>query len=331
MPFCPACVRDRFSEISDDIFRLHQETRKTYDLPEAVPTDATGLACSVCVNDCRIKNGARGYCGIRHNEDGQMVGPDENWAYCDWYHDPLPTNCVADWVCPGSTNYGYTNLAVFYEGCTFNCLFCQNWHYRDKRTRCTTPDLVQAADALTGCVCFFGGDPTPFAYHTIEIARRLAEKRRKIRICWETNGSISPLIMKQWIHYSLRSNGCIKIDMKTFSDELNYALCGSSNRNTKKNIIQVAQHMTERESPPLLIVSTLLIPGYIDEFELVQMAKFLSSINREIPWSFLAFYPHFHFSDMPKTSRSQANEALRIAEEYGINHTHVGNVHLLDG
>src|SRR4030065_304288 len=48
-----------------------------------------------------------------------------------WYHDPLPSNCVADWVCPGGTGEGYpqfarcpgpeegcTNLAVFFHACT---------------------------------------------------------------------------------------------------------------------------------------------------------------------------------------------------------------------
>jgi len=59
-----------------------------------------------------------------------------------WYHDPLPTNCVADWVCSGGTGagypkyahcpgpeLGYSNLAVFFHACTFNCLYCQNWHF----------------------------------------------------------------------------------------------------------------------------------------------------------------------------------------------------------
>jgi pyruvate formate lyase activating enzyme len=329
MPYCPDCIRGGFAEIRQHILKIHGETRKAYGLPYAIPNNNAGVRCQLCVNGCDIVEGGSGYCGVRQNTSGKIVGPDQNWAYVDWYHDPLPTNCVADWVCDGSKDHGYRNLAVFYEACTFNCLFCQNWHFRDRKNRASTEDLVRAADALTGCICFFGGDPTPFALHSLEVAERIHEKRRRMRVCWETNGSISPNYMKRWADHALKSNGCIKIDFKTFSEKLNIALCGASNDNTKKNIELVAGYMKQREKPPVLIVSTLLIPGYIDETELNAMAQFISAINKDIPWSFLGFYPHFRFEDMPCTSRTQAEMALKIAEDHGIRNTHLGNIHLL--
>lgn len=329
MPYCPDCIRNRFGEIEDDISEIHGGTRKPYGLPEKIPAHDKGMGCQLCINRCVIPEGGYGYCGARGNIEGRFVGPDSKWAYVDWYHDPLPTNCVADWVCKGSNDLGYTNLAVFYEACTFNCLFCQNWHFRDRKNQATVQDLMRAADATTGCVCFFGGDPTPFALHSLEVARQLQQRKRKIRICWETNGSIAPKYMKKWVDYALASDGCIKVDLKTFSKNLNIALCGTSNENTKANIEMIAQYMKEREHPPILIVSTLLIPGYIDETELNAMAEFISSINRDMPWSFLGFYPHFRFEDMPCTSREQAEMALRIAENHGIRNTHLGNIHLL--
>jgi len=329
LPYCPTCIREKFDKLYPQIKEIHARVRKKFKLPETIPNHDSGKSCRLCVNKCRIDEGQFGYCGIRKNADGKVVGPDRNWAYLDWYHDPLPTNCVADWVCKGSKDYGFKNLAVFYEGCTFNCLFCQNWHFRDKKNKTTAQELFRAADSVTGCVCFFGGDPTPFALHSLEIAKQISEKRRKIRICWETNGSISPRLMRFWAEYALRSNGCIKIDFKTFSEELNIALCGSSNNNTKENIKLVAQYIKKREKLPILIVSTLLIPEYIDEYELTQIAKFISSINKKIPWSFLGFYPHFHFNDLSCTSRKQVDIALQIAKDYGIENTHAGNVHLL--
>ncbi|UCG91241.1 MAG: radical SAM protein [candidate division WOR-3 bacterium] len=330
LPYCPACIREKFDELRPAVMKIHFRTRADFGLPEVIPHDESGKRCRVCVNDCLIGEGKSGYCGVRRNEGNKIVGPQKDWAYLDWYHDPLPTNCVADWVCAGSHDHGYKNLAVFYEGCTFNCLFCQNWHYREKKTRTTVQDLARAADPLTGCICFFGGDPTPFAVHSIAVAKEIREKRRrKLRICWETNGSASPAFMEQWVDIALKSNGCIKIDFKTFSDELNIALCGSSNRNTKENIKLVAEYIGERAKLPILMLSTLLIPGYIDEHELVMMAKFISSVNKNIPWSFLGFYPHFYFRDLPCTSRKQADLALKIAQDYGIEKTHIGNVHLL--
>ncbi len=329
MPYCPECIRERFEEISKSILDIHRATRRPYGLPESIPTDEQGVRCGLCVNACEIAGSNFGYCGVRQNVSGEIVGPDRAWAYVDWYHDPLPTNCVADWVCKGSGQAGYTNLAVFYEACTFNCLFCQNWHFRDRKNRAETEDLIRAIDPTTGCVCFFGGDPTPFAAHSLEIAQRLAERSRRIRVCWETNGSVAPAYMKQWAEYALASDGCIKIDLKTFSENLNIALCGTANENTKRNVKLVAGYMRKREKPPLLIVSTLLIPGYIDETELTAMARFISSLDKDIPWSFLGFHPHFRFEDMPCTSRKQADMAMSIADEHGIRNTHLGNIHLL--
>ncbi|UCF71550.1 MAG: radical SAM protein [candidate division WOR-3 bacterium] len=329
MPYCPVCIRERFDELRPAIDEAHERARSSFHLPARIPAEAGGVKCSLCVNECSIGEGGSGYCGVRRNIAGSIDGPDGDWAYVDWYYDPLPTNCVADWVCRGSKDHGYKNLAVFYGACTFDCLFCQNWHFRERKNKASVEDLVKAVDSLTGCVCYFGGDPTPFALHSLEASRLMSERRRKPRICWETNGSVAPAYMEKWLAFALASDGCIKIDFKTFNENLNIALCGASNRNTKENIRQVAECIEQREEPPVLIVNTLIIPGYIDEQELESMAKFIGSINKKIPWSFLAFYPHFRFDDMPCTSRKQAEMALSIAADYEIKNTHLGNVHLL--
>ena len=329
MPYCSDCIRDRYGEIEKDIRKIHGRTRKPFGLPPVAPDCSSGIECSMCVNRCRIAEGEFGYCGVRQNAGNRIAGPDENWVYADWYHDPLPTNCVADWVCSGSKDHGFTNLAIFYEACTFNCLFCQNWHYRERKTKTKADDLLRAVDATTGCVCFFGGDPTPFVRHSLKFAEQILERRRKLRICWETNGSMSPDLMKRCVDLALATDGCIKIDLKARSEHLNIALCGTSNANTLLNIDLCAKSMSKRMKPPLLVVSTLLIPGYVDEKEMRSMAQFVSSVDPDIPWSFLGFYPHFRFNDMPCTARKQADMALSIASSYGIKNTHLGNLHLL--
>jgi pyruvate formate lyase activating enzyme len=331
LPYCPECIRKDFEKLLPEIQNIHRITRREFRLPENIPEDEVGILCGRCVNNCRIGEGRVGYCGVRRNVDNKSLEPEEDYAYVDWYHDPLPTNCVADWVCEGNRDYGYKNLAVFYEGCTYNCLFCQNWQFKERRHKATVNDIAQYADPLTSCICFFGGDPTPFARHSIATAQEILERKRykKFRVCWETNGTVAPKLMEEWVKLALETNGCIKIDFKAFSEELNISLCGVSNKNTKENIKLVANYMKKREKPPVLVVSTLLIPGYIDEYEIEGMARFLSAINTEIPWSFLGFYPHFYFSDLPKTTRRQADMALKIAEEHGMKNTHIGNIHLL--
>jgi len=83
------------------------------------------------------------------------------------------------------------------------------------------------------------------------------------------------------------------------------------------------------EDPPLLIASTLLVPGYVDESEVPAIARFIAGLNPRIPYSLLAFYPQFYLDDLPTTSRSHAHRCLSIAEKAGLKNVHVGNVHLL--
>ena len=84
-----------------------------------------------------------------------------------------------------------------------------------------------------------------------------------------------------------------------------------------------------RPVPPLLIASTLLVPGYIDEDEISSIAKFIASINPEIPYSLLGFYPHFYMSDLPVASKSLAQRCLIAAQEGGLKNVRIGNAHLL--
>ena len=81
--------------------------------------------------------------------------------------------------------------------------------------------------------------------------------------------------------------------------------------------------------PPFLLASTLLVPGYVDEREVEAIAGFIAGLNPEIPYSLLAFYPHFYLHDLPTTSRRHAIRCKEVAERKGLRRVHIGNVHLL--
>jgi pyruvate formate lyase activating enzyme len=78
-----------------------------------------------------------------------------------------------------------------------------------------------------------------------------------------------------------------------------------------------------------LIASTLLVPGYIDGAEIKFIARFIASISPDIPYSLLAFHPHFYMSDMPLTPKSMATKCLKSAREAGLKTVRIGNLHLL--
>jgi pyruvate formate lyase activating enzyme len=306
---------------------VHKASRKRFGLPLYAARDPQGLKCGGCVRDCQIGEGALGYCGIRRNEKGRLKGgrPHEGNLY--FYYDALPTNCVAAWVCPARTGagypkyascegpeYGYYNLAVFYHACSFNCLYCQNWSFKERTYSKTRL-----------------GDPTPQILHALTASRLAikATKGRILRVCWETNGSMNQKFLKSMADLSLKSGGCIKFDLKAWSEEIHMAICGVTNKRTLENFEKLAGRIHERPIPPFLIASTLLVPGYVDEKEVEGITRFVSSLDPNIPYVLLGFYPHFYMNDLPTTAERHAMRCKEIALKTGLRDVRIGNVHLL--
>ncbi|UCC40059.1 MAG: radical SAM protein [Candidatus Aminicenantes bacterium] len=346
LELCRSCILRDFQSLESHIQKVHQTSRDVFALPPSPPQEE-GIPCNYCSNSCQMARGSKGFCGVRENREGRKISPAPNQGYFSWYYDPLPTNCVGDWVCSGGTGagypdysysrgseYGYKNLAVFYLGCTFNCLFCQNWHYREalktKKPR-LSQELVEAIDRKTSCVCFFGGDPSSQILHSIHTAHlALARKDKKIlRFCWETNGTMNSRFLEEILHIALETGGCVKFDLKAYNPALNIALCSRSNQQTLANFELAAKWIEKRRVPPLIVASTLLVPGYIEREEVYLIAKFIADHNEDIPYSLLGFYPHFYFKDLPLTSRRHAEECKEAALEAGLKRVKMGNIHLL--
>ncbi len=253
---------------------------------------------------------------------------------------------------------GYLNLAVFYGACTLDCLHCQNWHYKDLTAklspRISARSLATKADppasfvsdgencTLEGrndvakdvsCVCFFGGDPSsqmPHALEMCELALEKAEEQGRIlRICWETNGRWKGKFALKAAEYSLESGGIVKFDLKTGGENLSRALCGLSNQPTLDNFKMVGERFfQERPELPVLTASTLLIPGYVDKKEVENLARSVAEIDPRIPYTLLAFSPHYIMSDLPTTTKKDAHECLDTASEH-LEKVRLGNIGLL--
>ncbi len=93
---CLKCIRENPDKALDITNDAHRRSRVAFGLPEFPPKDPEGVSCKICVNECRIPEGGCGYCGLRRNESGVLKGVSSDEGRVSWYHDPLPTNCVAD-------------------------------------------------------------------------------------------------------------------------------------------------------------------------------------------------------------------------------------------
>jgi len=349
---CLRCIREKPGGALRITGKVHAESRENFGFPPKPPRDPHGVSCGMCANDCKIGPRRRGFCGLVFNVEGRLTrrGGTPERGILQWYYDPLPTNCVAWWFCPGCTGAGYpkyahersaetgyANLAVFYGACSLDCLFCQNWHYRNLASglspTMSAESLAAKADAHVSCICYFGGDPSvqmPHALKTSELALKDAEEDGRIlRICWETNGYWKRELGLRAARLSLESGGNVKFDLKTWDDNLNRALCGVSNRPTLENFREVGERFFgERPDLPILTASTLLVPGYVDAEEVQNVAKFIAEIDSRIPYTLLAFYPHYVLTDLPTTSRDLANRCFDVAKKH-LERVRIGNIHLL--
>ncbi len=324
---CSECLRN--TPRSEDLVELHRPARQRWGLPLHPPQNPDGVPCTLCANHCRLTPCQRGYCGLWKNENGKLtsLAPRKS-ALAYLYLDPLPTNCCAAWFCRGSRLSGY-NLAVFFYGCNFDCLYCQNASHKNfaEAGTISEDELVEAAlDSRVRCVCFFGGSPEPQLPFALRAARRIAkESGNRKMICWEWNGAGNPRLVRQAAQISAQTGGTVKFDLKAFHPNLALALCGVPNQASLQNFSLLAQEFPQ---PNLLTATTLLVPFYVDEREVEALAQFIARHNPDIPYSLLVFSPDYYLRDLPITPKEQVERCYRAARRH-LKRVNIGNQHLL--
>lgn len=333
--YCPECLVEDSKAIGHSM-EQHRRLRQDDGLVDEIPSDGL-VVCGECSNHCRMNEGDTGFCHLRQVKDDNIVHRYGEAAIVRWYFDPLPTNCVADWVCPVRNqgiyqwNSQLKNLAVFYGSCNSDCLFCQNTSYRrmmaEGKPLMTPWELAGVADEKTACVCYFGGDPSCNARHSITTSRLLNESRQ-VRVCYETNGKISRKYLDEIADIVLESGGTIKFDLKAMTSQVYQALTDTPNDRVIRNFRILAERGVQSKNT-FLVASILLIPGYIGLDEVRLLCSFISECDSSIPTALLGFQPHHAMSDLPRTSRKHAEAAKKTAQEEGLTNVRIGNRGLL--
>ncbi len=313
IPICPSCAKTE--KALEFVPELHPDVGKIKGKGKA--------KCKLCSNECGFDD--KGLCGLRMVHKGKLKSlVSSNKAILSCYEDPLPTNCCNAWFCEGSKLEG-VNLAVFYYGCNFDCLYCQNWSHKfvSEKNLVGVEEMVRRAlPERIKCICHFGGSPEPQLPFAIKFSREVL-KRRSIMICWEWNGAGRTSLALKAAKLSHESNGTVKFDLKAWNPYLHRILTGRSNEQTLKNFEKIFD-----KYPEVLSATTLLVPYYVDEEEVEGIARFLASLSDEIPYSLLIFHPDFRLSDMPITPKSQVKRCYDVAKKY-LKRVHIGNLHLL--
>jgi pyruvate formate lyase activating enzyme len=281
--------------------------------------DNKSVQCRLCAHYCKITEQKFGLCGVRQNIGGVL--------YTHVYGKPIALNIdpiekkPLYHFFPGSTSFSVATI-----GCNFHCGFCQNWDISQSRVRDAAEDLgkekVSPEEIVKGAlkykcksISYTYTEPTIFFEYAFETAKLAKEKG--LYNNFVTNGYMSKGVLLMIKPYLDAAN----VDLKFFKDSSYKKVCSGS----LQPVLDSIRLMYELGI--WIEVTTLVVPAENDsEEELGGIAKFVASINKNIPWHISRFHPDYKFTDHLATPIETLKKAEEIGKSCGLNYVYVGNV-----
>lgn len=270
--------------------------------------------CQVCMHHCKLRSGQWGVCRARKNEEGEIVcksyGQVSSLAL-----DPIEKKPLNRFY-PGSRI-----LSVGSFGCNLRCPFCQN-----NEISMVSPEMsedhylspTELADIALQCrekgnigVAFTYNEPLVGWEYVLDTARLVKEAGMKNVMV--TNGTASPEILEKLLPYIDGMN----IDLKGFSEEYYRKLGGS---------LTVVKEFIKRAAADCHVeLTTLIVPGENDSIsEMEEEARWIASIDREIPLHVSRFFPRYKMQDRPATDVKNVYALADAAGKY-LKYVYTGN------
>ncbi len=271
-------------------------------------------SCSVCPHHCVLSEGQYGRCRARKQENGQVV--------CDNYGcvtalmaDPIEKKPLRRFF-PGSMI-----LSVGSFGCNLSCPFCQNFEIsmagqgEIRHQKWSPVELAQTAYKYQEYgnigVAFTYNEPMVGYEFVRDTARLVHEQGMKNVVV--TNGFAELLVLEELIPWIDAMN----IDLKGFTEGYYRKLGGDLG--TVKRFIERAARDCHVE------VTTLIVPGENDSLEeMEQEARWIASVDPEIPLHVTRFFPQYQMEDREATEVKKIYELREAAGGY-LKYVYVGN------
>jgi len=278
--------------------------------------DGNKIECSLCHQNCTIKNNQHGVCGVRKNEEGKLYtmiyGASSSIAV-----DPIEKKPLYHFhPCSNALSLG----AV---GCNFKCMHCQN----SSISRATPdfpymqevkPEQVVNLAKKRGCegIAWTYNEPTIWHEFTYD-ASKLAKKEGLYTV-YVSNGYINEEPFREISQYL----DAINVDIKAFTDDFYKKIC-------KSHLMPVLETcVLAMELNVHLEVTYLIIPGYNDSPN--EIKKFcdwvVEKLDRNVPVHFSRFHPDYEMLNVPSTPIDTMLNAYKIAHDLGILYPYLGNV-----
>ena len=276
------------------------------------------VQCDLCPRYCKLKDGQRGLCFVRANQDNAIVMTSygRSSGYCI---DPIEKKPLNHFL-PGTPVLSFGTA-----GCNLACKFCQNWDISKSREIDTladaaAPELIAKAASQLNCrsVAYTYNDPVIFHEYAIDVAQACHEVG--VKSVSVSAGYVCPEPRAEFYAHMDAAN----IDLKAFDEKFYYKLTGAH----LEPVLETLQYLYH-ETDVWLETTTLIIPGHNDsEAELEAMSQWVvEKLGPDMPMHFSAFHPDYKMMDVPATPKETLIRAREIAMKNGVRYAYVGNVH----
>ncbi len=280
--------------------------------------DEGRVCCDVCPRKCTLREGKRGACFVRMNQDQKIVltSYGRSSGFCI---DPIEKKPLNHFY-PGSRVLSFGTA-----GCNLSCEFCQNWDISKSRhfdTLCDTamPDELAQTALKYECksIAFTYNDPVVFLEYAVDTAQASAELGLKNVAV--TAGYINDAPREEFFRYMDAAN----VDLKGFTDHFYRKVCHGELQPVLDTLCYL-----KHETNVWFEIATLLIPDENDsDRELHDMCQWIvEHLGTEVPLHFSAFHPDFKMQNKQHTTLDTLLRARAIALSYRIKFVYCGNVH----
>lgn len=282
------------------------------------------VRCFLCNHRCKIASQKLGFCAVRQNIDGILYAHTYGKP-CALHIDPIEKKPLYHFF-PGSSAFSLATV-----GCNFRCGFCQNWEISQQsfvkqgaslRKASSSEEVVPPEEIVKAAVrqkcksiSYTYTEPTVFFEYAFETAKLAKEKG--LYNNFVTNGYMTGDCLEMAKPYLDAAN----VDLKFFKEASYQKIC-------KAKLHPVLDSIKLMHKLGIWVeVTTLVVPDENDsEEELRDIAQFLVSLDKNIPWHISRFHPNYQFSDREPTPEKTLKKAEELGRKAGLNYIYVGNV-----
>ena len=270
--------------------------------------------CELCFHHCELDEGQTGLCKARGCRNGRIAALNYG-KLTSLALDPIEKKPLRRFR-PGSLI-----LSAGSFGCNLRCPFCQNHEISmagdgEMQTAAVSPEQLaaKAAELVPQGnigVAYTYNEPL-IGYEYVRDCAVLSRERGLVNVL-VTNGTIEEAPWRALLPLI----DAVNIDLKGFTTAWYKRLGGDLD--TVKRSITLAAGSCHVE------VTTLLVPGENDSLEEVrELARWLASVNSDIPLHLSRFFPRYRMTDRPPTP---VERVYRLADEARafLAHVYTGN------